>query len=119
MKTVRDFLQGKLRRAEVEGQLSLELDGAPDPELGPHEATLISALGRLAFFRDGLRASDGRAWRYAELERVELSPPGEVAWVELRSLQGNLRLTGSPAGALVIHATLRWIGNALLRRPLA
>lgn len=119
MKTVRDFLQGKLRRAEVEAQLSLELDGAPDPELGAHEATLISAIGRLAFFRDGLRASDGRPWRYAELLRVELSPPGDEAWVELRGLQGNLRLHGSPAGALVVHATLRWIGNTILRRPLA
>lgn len=119
MKTVRDFLQGKLRRAEVEEQLSLELDGAPDPELGPHEATLISAVGRLAFYRDGLRPGDGRAWRYAELSRVELSPPGAEAWVELRGLQGNLRLKGSPAGAVVIHATLRWVGNALLRRPLA
>lgn len=119
MKTIRDFLQGKLRRAEVEDRLSLQLEGPADPELGPHEATLVSAVGQLDFYRDGLRAADGQARRYVDLERVELSPPGDEAWVELQGVQGNLRLRSSPAGALVVHATLRWVGHALLRRPLA
>ncbi len=121
MKTVRDFLVGKLRRAEVEDRLQLVLEGDADPELGALEAVLESPRGRLAFFAEGLRLERGDALLYRSLLRVEAARgSGDEATVTLR-LEGGAQviLHLSPAGALVVHAALRWLGHTLLRRRIA
>lgn len=121
MKRVRDFLAGKLRRAEVEDRLTLELEGPPHEALGELEAVLVSARGRAAFYARGLSLESGAALPYEALARVELSPEqdGERT-VDLITEGGEThRLHASAAGGLVIHAALRWIGHTILRRKLA
>lgn len=118
MNTVREFLERKLVRAELGDQLRLATGGADHPTLGPHQGTLIGPGGALAFYTDGLVPADDAALRYDALVSIaELSGEDGPA-VELRSRDQTYRLRTSPAGALVTFAALRWIGRALLRRPL-
>ena len=118
MKSVRDFLAGKLRRAETTS-LTLALDGPPHPALGAFEATLESARGRVDFYARGLLSGE-HTLAYADIERVELSPlEGALRLVDVRTAAGTARLACSDEGGRVIHAALRWVGHTLLRRRIA
>ena len=118
MKTVREFLERKLVRAELGDQLRLATDGTDHPTLGPHQGTLIGPRGALAFYTDGLVPADGAALRYDALVSIAEVSDGDGVAVELRSAEQTYRLRTSPAGAVVTFAALRWVGRALLRRPL-
>ena len=118
MKTVREFLERKLVRAELEDQLRLELDAPDHPTLGPHQGTLIGPGGALAFYAAGLVPAAGEALRYDALVSIAEVDVGGGRGVELRTEDQAYRLRTSPAGAVVTFATLRWVGRALLRKPL-
>lgn len=116
MKTIRSFVEGKVRRSETGEVLSIDVAGDAHPELGALEAKLASDVGAIAFHEKGMVLSDGAAVPYAAIARVEVSPP----FVEVVLEDGAVRrLRSSPAGALVVHATLRWIGATILRRKVA
>lgn len=127
MKSIRDFLEGKIRRTESTEVLSLEAGATPHPTLGAHDATLVGPRGALAFFEHGVVLAGGAEVRYEDLERVVLGPvrEGEAGGPErpvdlvLRGELGTKRLTSSPLGGEVVHAALRWIGNTRLRRKLS
>jgi hypothetical protein len=114
MKTIADFLAGKIRRAEVEDRLSLSPAGAPHPSLGAHQGTLLSLLGSADFYADGM-VIGASSIRYAEIDRVEIAEAGVV----VSGAFGRVTIRSSPAGGVVLHATLRWIGNTILRRSIA
>ncbi len=121
MKRVRDFVAGKVRRTEVEHALRVTLEGEDDAELGAFEAGLASDRGTLSFFSGGVRLSTGLALPYEALSalRVEGTPGGPAAVVAERLDGVTVRIDASPEGAVVVHATLRWVVTALLRRRLA
>lgn len=118
MKSVQEFLERKLVRAELGEQLRLETDAPPHATLGPHQGTLIGPGGALAFYAEGLLLSEGATLRYDALVSIAEVDVGDGRGVELRTDDQAYRLRTSPAGALVTFATLRWVGRALLRRPL-
>jgi hypothetical protein len=120
LKRIRDFVTGKVRRMEAEHLLAVEVEGEADPELGAHEAALVGPRGSLRFFAEGVRLSTGLALPYRDLAELHLEGP-EDAPVAVRAVLrdgATVRVSGSPAGATVLFATLRWVGSALLRRRL-
>lgn len=125
MKTIADFVEGKIRRSELEDELRFERGGAPHPTLGAAEGVLHGPAGRARLYADGLVLEPDRAVEYARIVRVLRSPAlagpeGPVHLVDLALDDGSTaRVTGSASGAEVLHATLRWIGHALLRRNIA
>lgn len=120
-RSIREFLAGKLQRAEVDDRLLLEIDAPPDAVLGALEGRLVSSSGSLSFYAQGLRSPSGQAVAYADIGRVEiLEPEAAQPQVAIALLAGGgLRIDCTPAGALVVHATLRWIGHTQLRRKIA
>lgn len=74
-------------------------------------------MGTLRFYELGFCTSDAHVVRYEDIDRAALDPDGSLA-ITLRG-GSILKLRTSPAGGVVVHATLRWIGNALLRRRIA
>lgn len=122
MKSIGDFLAGKLRRSEVGDALRLITHGPPHPELGPLEGALESSRGRVSFHTSGLVFADGATLRYEDVVQVTLVGPVPGAEGELYLLRrdgGGVRLESSREGGEVVFATLRWIGNVILRRKLA
>ena len=121
MKTIGDFLEGKVRRSEATDQLQVVRDGEADQEFGQLEGSLISARGRSHFFQNGLVLSDGKRLAYADLLRVMISPAEDGQnLVHIIGMRGEkFRLRCSEKGGIVLHATLRWIGNTALKRKIA
>jgi hypothetical protein len=120
VKRIAEFLEGKIRRSEAGDHLHLE-PLADDPELGAGEGRLASGAGWLDFYRSGLRTSGGVEVRYVELAQIALelpAPDGTRRVALILADQRRLELIATSAGAVVLHATLRWIGRALLGRPL-
>jgi hypothetical protein len=120
---VRDFVLGKIRRAELGALLQAVISGPDDPELGPLEAELMSGHGRLSFHRDGLVAEGPRRVRYDALTWVSRGPALEDGAIPLELVLGPseapIRIRASASGAEVILATLRWIGNTQQKRRIA
>jgi hypothetical protein len=118
---IRTFVQGKIRRSELGDRLRVETPAVDDPDLGPLEARLVSSSGSLDFHRAGLLLDGGVKVSYSAIQRVAAprttGPEGKI--VDIETQNGIHRLNASPAGADVTYATLRWIGNALLRRKIA
>lgn len=121
MKSVRDFLIGKVRRSETGEHLTVDIDGAADSDFGRLEGCLASAVDAVSFFEDGLRSAGGAGVRYDAINQVAIAPrSGAGRPVEVVRADGTvIRLDCSDDGAMVAHATLRWIGNALLKRRIA
>ena len=114
MKTVRDFLVGKIRRAEVGDAVRLSEPAAPHPELGLHQGDLAglgSDAAALRFYAHGIVLPDGRAVRYQDITAIR-APPLEID----AGAQAAIPLP--PDAEAVAYAALRWVGRALLRRKL-
>lgn len=120
MKSIRDFIEGKIRRSETEAILEV-VDGPPDPELGAHQGTLLGPRGQIAFFEDGMLIHPDLRVPYAALEEIDFGPGEDSRWhVDLILKEGQpVRLVSSREGGEVVHATLRWIGHTRLRRTLS
>ena len=119
MKSIREFIASKIRRSEVEDRLSLDCsDTGDDEELGAFEGTLTSPTGNATFYAKGMRLVDGARFVYTDIERVELSEGADNKRnVDILLIDGaKRRILTSDAGGIVLHATLRWIGNTRLRR---
>jgi len=121
VKSIRDFVTSKVRRSEIEDRVRVEISGAADPELGEWQACLRSEVEAIRFYEHGLIDEGDHRIRYDEIRRVELAPStGDTRELDVISDAGwTLRLSGSDDGMATVHATLRWIGNALLRRRIA
>ena len=121
MKSIRTFIEGKIRRTESGEILSLETEGEAHGELGALEGCLVGPKGRVRFFEHGMQLADDTTLRYDAIARVMLSPVDEgERFVDIVQESGTTtRMCSSPLGGEVVHATLRWIGNALLRRRIA
>ncbi|MCK6545329.1 hypothetical protein L6R52_05625 [Myxococcota bacterium] len=120
MKSIRTFLEGKIRRTESGEVLSL-VDGDPHATFGPCEGVLVGPRGRVAFHELGCVLADGTEVRYEDLARVVASPViGDERFVDLVHVDGGTkRLVSSPLGGEVVLGALRWIGSTRLRRKLA
>lgn len=120
MKTIGDFLEGKVRRSEATDVLQVERQGEPDPDFGPLEGRLVSASGQSEFYQEGLVLSDGKRIAYDDVITVTISPPEEdQKLVHIIGTKGEkLRLRCSEKGGIVLHATLRWIGNTASKRKI-
>lgn len=116
MKSIREFIIGKIRRSEVEDLVPVETDGAPHPDLFGFE----SEVEGMVFYELGMVAGD-QLIRYEDISEVALSP--------LKAQQRDLGIMLadgtrccfklSDASALIVHASLRWIGHTRLRRNIA
>lgn len=137
-KSVRDFLLGKIRRAELGQILALTEPGPPHPSLGKHQGDLLlaeppalragsyqgdepagvarteplAALARSRWYELGV-VLDGRAVDYEAIERIEERP--------FRVILKDGDVVSPVLDAAtdeVAFATLRWVGRGLLRRVL-
>lgn len=118
MKTIASFIEGKIRRSEVEASMRFEGGGDPHPELGACEGRLFGPAGTMLFHERGMVLSDGSSVSYVSLSRVSMI---DRATIEL-ALEGGAapkRIAGSEVGAELVYATLRWIGNAILHKRIA
>jgi hypothetical protein len=120
MKSIRDFIEGKIRRTESEASLSL-VPGEAHPELGPCAGVLRGPRGQITFYELGAVLEGGDHFRYQDIARVDLEPssPNTCNLDIILESGPTKRLASSPIGAEVVHATLRWIGNTRLRRKVA
>jgi len=121
VKTIGEFLKSKIRRSEAEAQLQLVDQGSDDPEYGPLEACLKSQTGESHFYQNGLVLSDGERIRYVDIVQVTISgAESDGRLIVILGVQGEkIRIRCSELGGVVLHATLRWIGNALLKRRIS
>ena len=121
MKRIRDFVLGKIRRAEVGDALTFEPGGPDHPGLGACEGRLTGPGGAVTLHAEGLILPDGTDLLYTRIERVELAPLHEGRReVHILPADGPAaRLLCSDAGGLVLHATLRGVGHTRLRRRIA
>jgi hypothetical protein len=113
VKSIADFVAGKIRRAEVGGDVAFHAGGDPDPELGRCEGRLVGPNGEAILYEHGMSAGATRI-RYDAIVRLELDGGAVVA----STSGGGVRIASSESGGAVLFATLRWIGNAILRRDL-
>ena len=121
MKTIGDFIEGKIRRSEATDVLTVKREGDSDTEFGPLEGLLLSKTGQTAFYKLGLILHDGQRIAYEDLIRVTISAEeNHERLVHLIGVHGEkFRLRCSEKGGIVLHATLRWIGNTSLKRQIA
>jgi|GEM_PF-6815555 len=121
MKSIGNFLEGKIRRSEVDGPYRVEHIGENDPEYGPFEGALISDRGRSDFFQNGIVFSDGRRLPYAILFKVFVdSEPNQDKLIHVIGMNGEkIRIRCSADGGTLVYAALRWIGHTRLRRTIA
>jgi len=118
VKTIRDFVLGKIRRTEVEDLISLELQGTRIFELGEYQGTLRGPAGEVDLYADGL-VFGAKIVRYEALQNIAISPVKDgQRQLALTTQEGIVWVEASEMGGEVLFATLRWIGRALLRRPL-
>ena len=111
--TIRAYVEGKLRRAELSPVLSAEPLERADPQLGPGEVQLSGPGGSISLFSRGLLTAEGHRVPYADLVSATALEDGLM--LEPRA-GPPLRLRTSPEGARVLEATLRWIGSTEGRR---
>ena len=121
MKSIRDFITGKIRRSEAQDRLRLVVDGADHPDLGRFEGRLDSDVESVEFYADGVCIPGVDPTRYDGIQTVMMSPPqGDRRTVDIVMLdRRSIRLDCTDDGGRVVHATLRWVGNVLLRRKIA
>jgi hypothetical protein len=122
VKSIREFIEGKIRRSESEAVLaSAATPRAPDRELGGFEVTLTGPSGSVDFWEKGLVIASGARIAYESIERVEISPAESGRrFVDIVTCDGPAhRLDATDRGGEVVHAALRWIGNTRLKRRIA
>ena len=119
VKSIADFIEGKIVRLELEDEVSFARGGEPHPELGECEGTLAGPGGEALFYQRGMTVGE-RALAYDRIQRVEISPLAEGRRSIAISLDGEtVMLRSSDTGGEVLHAALRWIGHTMLRRKIA
>ena len=121
MKSIADFLEGKIRRSEIRGPYRVERKGESDHEYGLFEGALISDRGRSDFFQHGIVFSDGRRIPYEILLKVFVdSDDDQDRLIHVIGINGEkIRIRCSADGGTVLYAALRWIGHTRLRRTIA
>lgn len=122
MKSISDFVRGKLYRLSIADGLSIDTAGGAHPQFGPFECGISSPRGRIKFFRSGLQLEDGSEIAYASIEGVVSDHGSGTTDVAIEiHLEGGLvkRIRSSPGGGDVVYATLRWIGHTRLRKKIA
>ena len=112
-KSIADFVEGKIVRLEVD-DVSFTRGGPADASLGECEGTIRGPAGEATLYERGMVVGD-TSFSYEQIERVEISPTGEVAIVTDRTIL----VRSSQNGGALLHATLRWIGHTILRRKIA
>lgn len=119
MKSIGDFVAGKIRRLEVEDEISFVAGGEDHPDLGPCEGTLVGPAGEVTLYERGMTAGQ-ESFSYEAVIRVEISPvEAGRRLVDVRLQDRTVRFRASDTGGEVLHAALRWIGNTRLRRKIA
>ncbi len=119
MKSIADFVEGKIVRLEVGGQVSFVRGGEPHPEHGDREGVLTGPGGAAVLYQRGMTAGEV-GFAYDRIERVELSASEDGGRaVAIFLPEGAVRLRSSETGGEVLYATLRWIGHTILRRKIA
>jgi hypothetical protein len=119
VKSIADFVEGKIVRLEVDDEVSFARGGAAHPELGDCEGTLTGPGGEAVLYQRGMRVGDS-AFAYARIQRVEISPAAQGRREVAIILDGEtIMLRSSETGGEVMHATLRWIGHTILRKKIA
>lgn len=119
MKSIGDFVAGKIRRAEVEDEVSFYPGGEAHPEHGPREGRLVGPGGEAVLFERGMTVG-GESFSYDAIVRVALSPGAEGRrHLDVKLQDRTVRLLASDTGGEVLYAALRWIGNTRLRRKIA
>ncbi|MEQ8274866.1 MAG: hypothetical protein RMA76_12785 [Deltaproteobacteria bacterium] len=113
MKSIRDFVEGKVRRAEIGDAVRLVALDAAHATFGAPEIRVESDVGAAAFYAEGFVIGDD-AVAYADIERIR----EEGTTIDIAVPDRILRIHASDAGARVVFDTLRWIGRAKLRRRL-
>ena len=121
MKSIGDFLEGKIRRSEIQGPYRVDRHGDDDPEYGSLEGALISDRGRSDFFEKGIVFSDGRRLPYEIVMKVFVDDePNADRLIHVIGLNGEkVRVRCSRDGGTLLYAALRWIGHTRLRRTIA
>ena len=118
-KSIADFIEGKIVRLEVGGEVAFTRGGDARDDLGPCEGTLVGPGGEATFHAGGMRVGE-TSFAYDRIQRVELSPPGEGRRsVAILLDTETVMLRSSETGGEVLHAALRWIGHTILRRKIA
>jgi hypothetical protein len=119
MKSIADFIEGKIVRLEVTDEVSFSRGGAAHPALGACEGTLIGPGGEAQLYKGGMTVG-GTSFAYEQIERVEISPAeAGQRKVAIVLPEQTILLHSSDTGGEVVHATLRWIGHTILRRKIA
>lgn len=117
MKSIREFIESKIRRAEVGDDVRLLPLDLPHAELGAPEGIIESKVGAASFYVDGFVIGEAPV-RYDAIAEIRIGPAEDgVRLVDVTREGGEiLRIRASEAGGLVVYDTLRWIGRAKLRR---
>lgn len=119
MKSIRAFIEGKIRRSEADDRVRFDVDpshDSRDPELGCEEGALFGPAGNAVFYEKGLMTQDRDRIHYEDIVRV-LRVEGRV-FIELRT--GTTKpVATSHEGGEVLYAALRWIGHTRLGRTIA
>lgn len=115
MKSIADFVAGKIRRSESSAEMIFRPGGSADDQLGAAEGELFGPAGSVRLYDGGMILADGTAVRWDSIVRARLL--GERIEIELSDGTGKV-IAGSPIGSEILYATIRWVGNALLKRKL-
>lgn len=123
MKSLRDFILGKIRRTEWQADEMCRAAPGPDPSLGAAQICLALGEGSIAFYEDGLTwvarddAAPGRC-TYACIEHIALGQTaGGEGCLGVRTESGHeTLLSGSPETLFITHAALRWMAHVRFRR---
>ncbi len=112
MKTVQDFLEGKIRRSELGAEVRLGEAGPEHPVLGVDHGRLWirGQPGAIRWYENGFELG-GRIVPFRSIRRI--FPPFLVE-LERERLSDPI----DPLEAQLAFAAVRWVGRALLRRPL-
>jgi hypothetical protein len=115
-KSIADFVEGKIRRTESNDRMSFARGGSPDAALGACEGVLHGPAGSVSLYESGLILADGSAVPWDRISAARVAG----ALLELELEDGSVKpIAGSPIGAEILHATVRWVGNAILRKKIA
>jgi hypothetical protein len=119
VKSIADFIEGKIVRLEVGDEISFARGGEPDTAHGVREGILRGPGGEAVFFERGMTVG-ASSFAYDRIQRVEISPAEEGRRSIAIILDAEtVMLRSSDTGGEVMHAALRWIGHTRLRRKIA
>ncbi len=90
--------------------------GAEHASLGPASGELVGPAGSVMIHERGMILADGTGISWDAIVRAT----HHGAALEIELCDGTVKpIAGSEIGMSTLHATIRWIGNALLHRKIA